>query len=105
MRIPLGLKRRLEEAQKQNRRKSLSAEIVARLAMSFGLSPTPYEQGELVASDTANEALALAKENAARLQVIENGLRALCTDEAFVDTLNEHGTRAINRLFEDLFEK
>jgi len=88
VRIPLGLKRRLEEAAKSNR-KSLSAEIVARLAVSLGLSPTPYEPAHPIASETAMEALKLAEENAKRLATIENGLRAICSADQFLDALNE----------------
>jgi hypothetical protein len=61
VRIPAPIKRQLEQAARANR-KSLSAEIVARLAQSFDMAAPEIEPGEPIASDTAKKALDLAEE-------------------------------------------
>jgi hypothetical protein len=79
VRIPAPIKRRLEQAAGANR-KSLSAEIVARLAQSFDMA-APIEPGGPIASDTATEALR-------RVRVVEDALRVLGSNDCYVDILN-----------------
>jgi hypothetical protein len=59
LRLPTALKRKLEALAHANR-KTLSSEIVALLQRSVDMLPD--EPGEPIASDTAKEALDLAKE-------------------------------------------
>ena len=60
VRLPTSIKRRLEQVAKVNR-KSLSAEIVARLVRSLDLDPSPDADERPIASTTATEALARVK--------------------------------------------
>jgi hypothetical protein len=80
VRIPAPIKRQLEQAARANR-KSLSAEIVARLAQSFDMAAPEIEPGEPIASETAREALR-------RVRVIEDALRVLCSEDCYLDSLN-----------------
>ncbi|MGA2493850.1 MAG: Arc family DNA-binding protein [Roseiarcus sp.] len=85
LRLTPDLKQRVEASARANSR-SLNAEITARLEHSF--------RAELpIASDTAIEALKLAKENARHLAAIEEGLRAICSADEFLDVLNEPAQR------------
>ena len=93
VRIPVGLKRRIEEAARANR-KSFSAEVVYRLAQSFGIDPNPYAPTHMLPSETATEALRLARGAV-------GALREVC-DDRFVDALDEPTRRLFIRLGERL---
>jgi hypothetical protein len=98
VRIPAPIKRKLEQAAGAHR-KSLSAEIVARLAQSFDLAaPDEVEAGEVLASSTAKDALALARRNEARIKTIEDALRVVC-DDAYIDHLRDE---KVQKIFLDL---
>ena len=84
VRIPAPIKRHLEQAARANR-KSLSAEIVARLAQSFDMAAPGFEPGEVPTSPTARKALALAEKNEARIKAVEDALRVVCDDECVKD--------------------
>lgn len=72
-------------AARKNRR-SMNAEIVARLAQIFGMAAPEIEPGDVPTSPTAREAKALAEKNEARIKTMEDALRAVC-DDVFIDGL------------------
>jgi hypothetical protein len=78
LRLTKRLKSQLERSAKANRR-TLTAEIVARLDESLGLNPAPPEPVIPLASDTALRALSRTEEHAARLNDLEARLRKLET--------------------------
>jgi hypothetical protein len=69
------IKRQLEQAANANQ-KSLSAEIVARLAQSFDVAAPEIDPGEVAGSHEA------------RLKVIEDALRVLGSNDCYLDILN-----------------
>jgi hypothetical protein len=87
VRIPAPIKRQLERAAGANR-KSLSAEIVARLAQSLDMGAPEIDPGEIPTSPIAREALALARRNEARIKAVEDALCAICSEDAYLDCLN-----------------
>jgi hypothetical protein len=93
VRIPAPIKRQLEQAARANR-KSLSAEIVARLAQSVDMAP-PIEPGGPIASETAREALR-------RVKAIEDALRVVCDDKC-VDNLPDEVREIFIKLGELLY--
>jgi Arc-like DNA binding domain len=98
LRMQRALRTRVEAAADANRR-SVNSEIVARLAQSFGLAvPGEVEPGEVLASPTAKDALALARSNEARIKTIEDALRVVC-DDAYIDHLRDE---KVQKIFLDL---
>jgi Arc-like DNA binding domain len=101
VRIPAPIKRQLEQAARASR-KSLSAEIVARLAQSFDMAAPETDPGDVPASPTAREALALAKDNQLRTKAIEDALRAICSEDAYLDCLNGPAIDLLQRVLSTL---
>jgi hypothetical protein len=93
VRIPAPIKRRLEQAAGANR-KSLSAEIVARLAQSFDMA-APIEPSAPIASETARAALR-------RVRVVEDALRVLGSNDCYVDILNEPAQKLLAEILDKL---
>jgi hypothetical protein len=87
LRMQRTLRTRVEVAARANRR-SVNSEIVARLARSFDMAAPEIDPGDVPASPTAREALALAKDNLLRTKAIEEALRAICSEDAYLDCLN-----------------
>jgi hypothetical protein len=85
VRLPEGMRDAIGVAARKNRR-SMNAEIVARLATSFEMAVPEIDPGEVPTSPTAREALALARRNEARIKTIEDALRVVC-DDTFIDVL------------------
>jgi Arc-like DNA binding domain len=79
VRFPDGMRNAIGIAARKNRR-SMNAEIVARLAQSFDMA-TPIDLGEVPTSPTAMKALTLAEKNEARIKEIEDALRVVCDEE------------------------
>jgi hypothetical protein len=86
VRIPAPIKRRLEEAARQNR-KSLSAEIVARLAQSLELAAPAADPAEVPSSQTARDALAMAHTHREKIDNLEVALMAICSEVSFLNSL------------------
>jgi hypothetical protein len=98
LRMQRALRSRVEVAAGANRR-SVNSEIVARLAQSFDMAaPDEVEPGEVLASPTAKDALALARRNEARIKTIEDALRVVC-DDAYIDHLRDE---KVQKIFLDL---
>jgi hypothetical protein len=89
LRLPRRLKERVEASAQANSR-SLNAEITVRLEQSFG---------EAVGSE---DALALARSNEARLKIIEDALRAICSEDAYLDCLNGPAIDLLQRVLSTL---
>jgi hypothetical protein len=84
LRMQRALRTRVEVAARANRR-SVNSEIVARLAQSFDMA-APIEAGGPIASETAMEALELAKEVNGSVGALITRVNAL---EAWVKKLEE----------------
>ena len=93
VRIPAPIKRQLEQAARASR-KSLSAEIVARLAQSFDMA-APIEPSAPIASETARAALR-------RVRVVEDALRVLGSNDCYLDILNEPAQELLAEILDKL---
>jgi Arc-like DNA binding domain len=102
VRIPSRMKAMLDDAARANR-KSLSAEIVARLAQSLEIDPPA--QGPPQSSSVAKLALAKATETEKRLAVIEDALREICSEDYFLDTFNGPAQAFLQNLLKRLPKK
>jgi hypothetical protein len=100
VRLPADMKARLESAARMEGR-SISAEIVTRLATSLEMIPPPIEAGEVPTSRTAREALTLAKATADSLRKLEEALFfAIFQNEDFLRALSDEAQtrfRAVSR--------
>jgi hypothetical protein len=85
VRLPEGMRDAIGVAARKNRR-SMNAEIVARLAQSFDMATPEIDQSDVPTSPAAKDALALARRNEARIKAIEDALRVVCDDE-YIDRL------------------
>jgi len=85
VRLPAGMRDAIGIAARKNRR-SMNAEIVARLAQSFDMAAPEIDLGDVPTSPTAREALARATDNQRRIKIIEDALRTVC-DDAYIDGL------------------
>jgi hypothetical protein len=101
LRMRPALRTRVEVAAGVNRR-SVNSEIVARLAQSFDMAAPEIDPGEVPTSLTAREALALAKDNQLRTKVIEDALRAICSEDAYLDCLNGPAIDLLQRVLSAL---
>jgi hypothetical protein len=70
VRLPPGMRDAIGIAARKNRR-SMNAEIVGRLAQSFGMTALEIDPGEVPTSPTAKEALLLAQALEARVNALE----------------------------------
>jgi hypothetical protein len=86
VRLPEGMRDAIGIAARKNGR-SMNAEIVARLSKSFGMAEPETEPGEVPTSPTARDALALAKSNDARINVIEDAVSAVCDHPEIIEFL------------------
>jgi hypothetical protein len=101
LRLPRSLKEKVEAAARANSR-SMNAEITARLAQSFDMAAPEIDPGDVPASPTAREALALAKDNQLRTKAIEDALRAICSEDAYLDCLNGPAIDLLQRVLSTL---
>jgi hypothetical protein len=76
LRMRRDLKTKVEQAARDNRR-SANAEIIERVARSFGLDTTSQMPRAPIASETAKRALSKTEEHAAHLENHEKRLRKL----------------------------
>ena len=74
--MPDGMRQRIAEAARANGR-SMTAEVVMRIAASLDMEPPELEPGDVPASPTARDALSLAKLNGKAIEAIEARLAAL----------------------------
>jgi Arc-like DNA binding domain len=101
VRLPEGMRDAIGIAARKNRR-SMNAEIVARLAQSFDMAVPEIDPGEVPTSPTAREALELAKANAERIKFLENSLLEISSEDEFLDTLQGRAQDLFNKLAEHL---
>ena len=101
LRMQRALRTRVEAAARANRR-SVNSEIVARLAQSFDMAAPEIDPGEVPTSPTAREAKAMAERNEARIEVIEDALRAICSEDAYLDCLNGPAVDLLQRVLSTL---
>jgi plasmid stability protein len=95
VRLPQGMREAIRIAAEKNRR-SMNAEIVARLAQSLDM-PEPIEPGGPIASETAREALR-------RVKAIEDALRVVCDDKC-VDNLPDNVREIFVKLSDLLYAR
>jgi hypothetical protein len=96
VRLPEGMRDAIGVAARKNRR-SMNAEIVARLAQSFDMATPEIDQSDVPTSPAAKDALALARRNEARIKAIEDALRVVCDDE-YIDRLPDKLQRIFIKL-------
>jgi hypothetical protein len=97
LRMQRALRTRVEGSARANRR-SVNSEIVARLAQSFDMAAPEIDPGEVLTSPTARDALALAQDNQRRIKVIEDGMRMICSEDAYLDCLNGPAQDLLQRI-------
>ena len=76
-----------------------------RLAQSFDMAAPEIDPGEPVVSETAKDALALAEENQRRIKVIEDALRVVFSEDAYLDCLNGPAQKLLHRVLSELPSK
>ena len=101
LRMQRALRTRVGAAARANRR-SVNSEIVARLAQSFDMAAPEIDPGEVPTSPTAREAKAMAERNEARIKAIEDVLRAICSEDAYLDCLNGPAIDLLQRVLSTL---
>jgi len=76
IRLPDGMRQRIAEAARANGR-SMTAEVVIRIAASLDMEPPELAPGEVPTSPTARHALALSEQNGKAIKALEARLAAL----------------------------
>jgi hypothetical protein len=102
--LPPEIKEKIQQSAIIHRR-SINSEVIARLAESFALDPVPFVPSQPLASDTAIEALELARRNRDRIEFLEKSLLEIGTADEFLDTLSGPAQALFQKMAGHLREK